>query len=246
MPDRHFSVSVHDVAPATWSRCGPLLELAARYATPATLLIVPRYHTGVGIDQDASFAAQIRSQLAGGGDAVLHGYCHRDDGPAPRTPRAWFRRRLCTDAEGEFDAIDERDARRRLVDGLRRLERIGVRPTGFVPPAWLLGPGARTAISQLGFEYTCTRDWLIRLPDGTRHRAPSLVWSTRAAWRRSIAGTWNAVRLSLEERAPLLRVALHPSDADHPEVLNRWDRILRGLATDRHPTLESRWLSARP
>lgn len=237
-PSRTFAVSVHDVAPATWLRCTQLLDLLVPIDARATLLLVPRYHAGTAVDEDEHFGPAIRARIARGDEACLHGYLHHDDARVPRTPLEWLTRRVYTAGEGEFAAIGETVAATRLADGLARLGRIGVHPRGFVPPAWLLGGAGMRALAATLLRYTSTRDELIRLDDGARLMAPSLVWSSRLHWRRLASLRWNRRRLARLAAAPLLRVALHPADADHMQVMAAWGDILATLAEDRDCILE--------
>ena len=48
----------------------------------------------------------MAERQAAGDELVLHGWSHSDDGPAPKGPREWIRRRMLTH-EGEFSALDE-------------------------------------------------------------------------------------------------------------------------------------------
>lgn len=237
-----YAVSLHDVAPSTWSRCERLLELADRHGSPVTLLVVPRLHGGTPVDADRAFGLAVARRVARGDEVVLHGYYHLDDAPPPQGPIDWLRRRFYTDGEGEFDAIDEATARARLADGRARLASARLCAAGFVAPAWLLGRAARRAVETEGFAYTSTRETLIRLADGLEVPAPSLVYATRSRWRRIASAGVLAVRLASLARAPLVRIALHPGDADHPRVLARWERAFARLAATRSPVLESDWL----
>lgn len=237
-----WAISLHDVAPATWAECGCLFDLLAPYAVPTTLLVTPHYHGGVRLDAAPDCVAALRAHTRAGDEVVLHGYLHVDDGPPARSAREWTLRRLWTDDEGEFAALDEATAARRLEAGRALLDDCGLPPAGFVAPAWLLGAGARTALARSGFRYTCTRDTLLTLPEFGVVTAPSLVYSTRAAWRRALSRHWNRRRLAAFEGLPRVRVALHPAEARHPRVLDEWRRLLDVLARSRQAVLETAWL----
>lgn len=238
-----WAVSLHDVAPATWPDCASLLEMLADYDVRVTLLVTPHWHRGVRVDADGDFVRAVRERLALGDELVLHGYAHVDDGPAPREPVGWVRRRLLTAGEGEFAALDAREAAARIDTGVTMLASLGLTPVGFVPPAWLLGAGARAALARSGLRYTSTRDALLRLPDFASVAAPSLVYSTRAPWRRVASRHWNRQRLRALQRAPRVRVALHPAEARWSRVLAEWRRLLDALVARRTAVLESAWLA---
>ena len=239
---REWAVSLHDVAPETWPACRRLLAMLEPFGVPVTLLVTPHFHGGRRVDEDPAFVRAVRARLGRGDEVVLHGYYHVDDGPLPSSPRDWFARRVLTASEGEFAALDAAEAVRRLRAGTRLLARLGLSPAGFVAPAWLLGDGARAALAATALAYTCTRDVLYALPSFEAVRAPSLVYSTRAAWRRSASRRWNRRRLVTLTDEPRLRVALHPAEAGHPGVLDDWTDLLRALALARRPVLESSWL----
>jgi predicted deacetylase len=236
-------VSIHDVAPATWPECEALLALLAPFGVHTTLLVTPHYRGGVRLDAAREVATALRERTRGGDEVVLHGYYHRDDGPPPRSARDWAMRRLWTDREGEFAALDASDAARRLSRGAAILRRVGLEPAGFVAPAWLLGRGAQAALRASALRYTCTRDLLLALPGFEPVRAPSLVYSTRAAWRRVLSRHWNRHRLDALELEPRVRVALHPAEARYPRVLAEWRVLLERLAAERRGVLETSWLA---
>jgi predicted deacetylase len=239
-----FAVSVHDVAPHTWTACQRLLEAVRPVGAPITWLVTPHHHRRTRIDADPAFVAALRARVAAGDEIALHGYYHVDDALPPRSPTAWFERRVLTAGEGEFAALTCAAAESRIASGLALLVTVGLAPTGFVAPAWLMSPGTRRALRTSGLAYACSRDALLPLPDGPPVVAPSLVWSARSAWRRRASLVWNRARLVRCARAPLLRVALHPADAEHPQVLRAWTELMGRLADSRVAVLESRWLRA--
>ena len=114
----------------------------------------------------------------------------------------------------------------------------------FIPPAWQMGQSAREVLRASDFAYTSSRDELYTLPAFRSFKAPSLVYSSRSAWRRALSYLWNERRLARLRSEPLLRIALHPADASHPAVLRHWRRLLAALTAERSGILESRWLAA--
>jgi predicted deacetylase len=221
-------VSLHDVAPETWPACSALIDWLDGFApVPLSLLVVPHYHGGARIDDDALFCAAVERRLQRGDEVVVHGYAHRDEGPAPSTPWDYVRRRWYTAGEGEFAALDEPAASKRIAAGLELFAARGWPVRGFIAPAWLLNKASWRALRASTFEYTTVRGAVWRLEDGAYHESPSLVYSVRAPWRRRVSRLWNErVYGSLVDNR-LLRISLHPADAAHPEVLEHW----RGLIT---------------
>jgi len=71
--ERCVCVSVHDVAPATWTQCERLLGmLDAIGPLPVTLLVVPDFHRAGAVDTSAAFIRAIKARLARGDEVALH------------------------------------------------------------------------------------------------------------------------------------------------------------------------------
>ncbi|WP_157267749.1 DUF2334 domain-containing protein [Azohydromonas aeria] len=235
-PGGALALVVHDVAPATWERCAALLEAATALAPslPATLLVVPRWH---GAPSTFSFEAAMDAALARGHELALHGWSHLDPLPA-RGALQRLRRRFYTAGEGEFAALPQADAARRLALGRRWFARRGWPLHGFVPPAWLLGADSARALAAAGFDYSCTLDRFVGLRGQPPLRAWSLAFSTRAAWRRGLSRLWVPMLARRLRNAPLLRFELHPDDVVHPGVRDCWLELLaRALEQGRQPLL---------
>jgi hypothetical protein len=234
-PGGALALVVHDVAPATWTRCAALLEAARALAPlPATLLVVPRWH---GQPSTRAFESAMDTALADGHELALHGWSHLDPVPA-RGALQRLRRRFYTAGEGEFAALARADAARRIALGQRWFARRGWPLSGFVPPAWLLGEGSAQALAEAGLDYSCTLDRFIALRGQAPLRAWSLVFSTRAAWRRGVSRLWVPLLARRLRQAPLLRFELHPDDVVYPEVRRCWLELLaRALEQGRQPLL---------
>lgn len=237
---RAFSVAVHDVAFATQDACVHLCERLDRLGPfPLTLLISPRWHRK---GSDPRFDRWIDTRVARGDELVLHGLTHLDDGEAPRNVVDLLRRRVYTDGEAEFAALDGDESLRRLRAGLRWFNERGWPVRGFVPPAWVLGPGAWSVLRRPLFDYTCTLTRLVALPERDQHiparslAARSIVYSSRSAWRRAASLRWNAWVAHRAREAPLMRFELHPADVAHDTVCDAAFGLVRqAMAQGREP-----------
>lgn len=242
VPERRYvCVVLHDVAPARWAGCTRVLAQlravarAAGVELPLTLLVVPEMHGVPGAS--SQYLRWLHRLAKSGHELALHGYTHRDQGPPPR---GWIERLVrerYTASEGEFSALDETQAAARLVQGKAWAQQHGLQMPGFVAPAWLLSDAARHAVAEAGFRYTCTLNKIIALPGGQSLHAPSLVFSTRSGWRRGLSLVWNGSLAWRQRNAPVLRLELHPQDADHPSVLRCWSRMLATALRTRQPLL---------
>jgi uncharacterized protein len=232
-PQPLLCVVLHDVAPARWAQCLRVLAhlqiVACRVGRPlpVTLLLVPQWH-GDGAAPEA-YLRWLRRMAEQGCQLALHGHSHLDEQPV-KGLRQFFLRRCFTDGEGEFAALSHDQARARLDAGRAWARTHGLPLAGFVAPAWLLSTPAC-------FDHTATLTHVVRLPDGTRRRAPSLMFSSRSAWRRAASTLWQRVMAARHRAAPLLRLDLHPDDADHPRVLRVWTRWLRSVLPLRRAVL---------
>lgn len=233
---RQLAVVLHDVAPARWEEClrvRDALQAAAGGPLPLTLLVVPRWHGQP--EAPAGWLRWLQRQVKQGHELALHGWTHLDEGPPPARWREALLRRHYTAGEGEFAALDFGTASARLAAGRAWAARHGLAMPGFVPPAWLASAESRRAIAAAGFGWTCTLGTLQALPDGPPRRAPALVFSTRAAWRRAASLAWNRALARRARQAPLLRLELHPDDARHPAVCRLWSRLLAEALASRTP-----------
>lgn len=243
---RLLCISLHDVAPATLDDCANTLAfLDDLRLGPVALLVVPDYH-GLGrVDRDRRFTSFIESRILRGDEIVLHGLRHMDTGPRPRGIREWLTRRLYTDGEGEFGQLDFEAARTRILRGLIVLRSAGWHPTGFVAPAWLMSPSVLCALDETPLQYCATRDAVVVLQSGQRIAAPSLVVSTRAAWRRALSPMWNRALLARHASSRVVRAALHPADLRYPAMERLWRRLFSQLA-DREVVTEAQLLPPAP
>ncbi|PWB33374.1 DUF2334 domain-containing protein [Pseudomonas sp. SDI] len=244
---RSVLLVLHDVAPETWPDYRPFVEAVdALGNVPMTWLVVPDFHKRNDLEHAPDFRRMLERRLLRGDELALHGYYHADDDPPPRSPRAWFMRRVYT-WEGEFYGLDEAQALYRLEAGIALFQRHHWPLSGFVAPAWLMSAGTRQALRQLPLRYTSDRQHLYRLPDFSRVRAPGLVWSARSAWRRGLSKAFSELHEQRLQQAATVRLGLHPVDMRHGYARDYWfDSLQRLLRDGRTPMTKMAWLASRP
>lgn len=233
---RTLCIAIHDVAPATWSLCRRLVEAVAEVdpQAPLTLLTVPNFHDG-GEAVPPGYIDWLHARVARGDEIALHGYTHRDES-APRARGAQrLLRRVYTAAEGEFAALSRIEATRRIARGRLWCAAHALEVRGFVAPAWLLGREALQAVREFDFDYTTSLTHFIVLRTGQRLYAPSLVYSTRSASRRTLSRAWNRGLAASTRRLPLLRLGLHPADAQYADIMRHAQGVLETLRRVREP-----------
>ena len=226
-------ISIHDVAPATWTACKVLIDtIHAVAAVPLTFLVVPAYHR-LPPGDTRPYEAALEAHVARGDELALHGYCHLDEAPRAATLRQRYLREVFTTGEGEFAALSSAEASKRITLGLDWFARRGWPVQGFVAPAWLLGEGAWQAVRQHPFTWTTTARALYCLRDGRVTRSPTMVYTARNAPGRFLSCRWNERIAARLAQAPLLRLALHPADAAYPGLMRHLQSMLPGLLATR-------------
>jgi predicted deacetylase len=208
-------VSIHDVSPAYGSAVERLWTLCAERGVTPALLVVPNWHGGWPLDRHPEFVDWLLSCAEQGAEIAVHGERHDEVG-LPRRLIDRFKAWGKTDNEGEFLTLDAAAAGERLRRGLTLFRRLGLRPTGFVPPAWLAQEATYgvAAAAGLAFSEDDSAVRLLRL--AKRVPSPVVRWSARTMMR-----AWGSVgvahaRSVLQLRSRFPRIALHPNDLNHP------------------------------
>jgi predicted deacetylase len=194
---------------------------------PVTWLVVPRYHERA--ERSLEMEAGLTDLVARGHELALHGYTHLDPEPVRGSAMSRFWRSVYTTREGEFSALTEEEARRRIRLGLDWFAERGWPVSGFVAPAWLLGDGAWRALRSFAFDYTTTFSRFHLLRPGTSVLSPSLVYAARNRAGRVFSPLAADALAPLLARAPLVRLSLHPPDARHPRLLLHAQRTIEQL-----------------
>jgi predicted deacetylase len=144
----------------------------------------------------------------------------------------------------EFAHLERAEAARRLAEGRRILEGIGLQAQGFVAPAWQQSAAALDAVQEAGFAFTAFLDHVLLLNGGrSRVSGPALTYDTPHAaidlGKRAVMRCW----AHLQRDAPLLRVALHPDDVLAPGRLCHVLRRIEALGRVRRLVCYEEWMS---
>lgn len=216
--NRRFLLAIHDVTPAHRESLGRIYALLheldiSRYA----LLVVPDWHGEFPLERHPAFVEDLLARQAAGAEVFLHGYRHDEAGFS----RSFLQRvRVAgrTAASAEFRIAPPEETARRLDQGLALFARLGLKPVGFIPPAWLAGSDLDQQLRQRRLSIT-EGFWVIsHLESGRRRFAPALSWSTARAWRSRLTAGVAGARALLEQPRDLVRVAIHPPDVEAPVV----------------------------
>ena len=243
-PARALVVSLHDVSPRTWGECRQILDALDHLGIKqCSLLVIPDHHHRGHFLADEGFCAWLREQAERGHEIVIHGYYHQRERRPGETALGKLTTRFYTADEGEFYDID-RAAATTLVKSARvDFQKLGLDPTGFIAPAWLLSQEAETALRDCGCEYTTRLGSVLDLKQARLHHSQSLVWSVRSAWRRKVSAAWNALLFRRLATNPLLRVSIHPVDINHAAIWSQISSLIASALKDRTPHSYQSWLS---
>jgi uncharacterized protein len=240
----YLVVSIHDVAPATQTSCAKIIsELERSGIRHCSLLIVPNYHHQGESMEDRQFVSWLRGLESDGHEIVIHGYFHE----RPRADRESlvkkFITRFYTQDEGEFYDLAYDEAFRRIKKARDEFRAAGLKPRGFVAPAWLLSADAERAARDVEMEYTTRLKTLRDLRSGETFSARSLVYSVRNSWRRIVSLGWNAALSRVLQDKPLMRLSIHPPDFSYPAIWRQIVDLIRGTVPIRMPTTYQEWIA---
>lgn len=237
-------VSIHDVAPATRATTEKVLsELNRHGVRVCSLLVVPNYHHQGESMKDRPFVSWLRDLESAGHEMVVHGYFHQRPRRAGETWRTQFLTRIYTNDEAEFYDLPYAEACRRITAGRDEFRAAGLTPRGFVAPGWLLNAEAEAAARAAEFEYTTTLRQVRDLRSGEAFAARALVYSVRSSWRRGVSLGWNALARRVLEKAPLLRLSIHPVDYDRAAIWRQIIDLVKRLDAARTVTTYRDWVA---
>ncbi|MSP92036.1 MAG: DUF2334 domain-containing protein [Myxococcales bacterium] len=224
-------ISLHDVTPAHAPLVFEALGHLRRLGVDAlTLLVVPDFHGHAPLDAEPAFCRRLQAELGPRDELQLHGYTHLAD-----APHGW-RGRWLTAGEGEFLDLDGAAARERLQRGLAMMERaFGVRPSGFVAPAWLDNAAVRSAALDLGLN-TCEDHFAVYdLAARRKEVCPALSFASRSVPRHLGSLAYAAVAAPVLARRRVVRLAVHPLDYGKPSLIEAIARVVRRWRATHRP-----------
>src|SRR5438876_2339720 len=217
-------VSLHDVAPPTQQITTTIIsELGRQGVRVCSILVVPDYHHQGFFTRHREFVTWLRGLEADGHEIVIHGYFHERPPLKRESLHDKLLTRFYTRNEGEFYDLSYEEALRRITTARDEFRAQGLKPRGFIAPAWLLGDEAERAACDAKMEYTTRLRTVCDLRSGDVFPARTLVYSVENNWRRAVSRTWNAAMFQFLKGKPLLRISIHPPDYFHPAI---WRQIL--------------------
>ncbi|MBK8012749.1 MAG: polysaccharide deacetylase family protein [Deltaproteobacteria bacterium] len=235
--DLCMTVEIHDVTPRFHDE---VLEIHRKLRSlgvdQPTLLVVPAFEVrGQGRNWDLrkhpESARWLRHQQARGSEIVLHGLSHRAFARPPPGARAWLMHHGYSRGCAEFAHIGRQEAKRRLGAGQNIFEDCGLKTDGFIAPAWQQSPAAFDALRETGLQYTAFFGSVVDLKRDLRMKTPVLTFSAPGVLTDHAKRAFMRGRETWAAKTPLIRVALHPEDAQTPgrleHIVRRVEVLLR-------------------
>jgi hypothetical protein len=230
--------AIHDVTPFHLNRLKRAEVLFEKWGVEKILyLLVPNYHGAHRADRDADFRAWCHRQRAFEVQWCQHGYFHIVANQAASVQRLEFQGGLIgagdhpvgstLSDEGEFRRLPAEWVRDRLIQGREVFRRtLDREPNGFIAPKWMGTRHLTEVLAELGYAWTEDDHSLCNLASGQRRWSPVITWATRSVWRKQMSLLGCPLLERLTSSMPLLRIAMHPFDFDHPEVIRSISRII--------------------
>jgi len=213
-PQPALLVSIHDVSPLTLESSRRAVELAESAGVPRstlTMLVIPRHDDRAPLDEHPPTRDWLRGLADQGVCLAMHGLTHRMLGRT-RNPWRWAWAQGFARGQGEFFLTDAADCERRLHASRTIFRRAGLEGAlwGFVPPAWLLSPGALRAVKRAGFTFYERMGGIVH-HDAVRARRLIGFGSLTGPEARLTAGYahWQSTRPAQDTR-----FAIHPADLE--------------------------------
>lgn len=227
--------SIHDVGPRFEREVDCLAEMYDRQLGHArfAMLVVPDHWGTAPLAQNKAFQSRLRSWSDAGVEMFVHGWFHRDQ--VRHSGLAKFKASNLTAGEGEFLGLDHDEALRRMTEGKALIEdTIGRKAAGFIAPAWLYGPGARSALTRAGFDLAEDHFRVWEPANGkVLSRGPVITWASRTSLRQLSSRFFARVaRLALAGQRDV-RLAVHPGDTNVPQLIQSIETTLANFVRNR-------------
>lgn len=214
-----ISVSIHDVSPAFEREIDDALAACAKVSAKPALLVVPNFHGKWPLDRYPAFIDRLRALRDDGHEIILHGFFHVSDGGS------FFAQKIASAGEAEFADLAQSEGERRIDEGKKILEDIGLAPDGFIAPAWQMARWVLPSLASRGFRYAEDHLHVYDPAGGRRKRSLVLNFASRTPAR-----LWSSVAFVRAatpfRRVVRTRIAIHPGDMRSSFLRREVHRVL--------------------
>lgn len=231
---KYFNVSVHDVTESSLNQVERISEfLSGLGIEKITYLVVPKYHN----KENAIHCKDELRRIIRNNEVAIHGYTHNGI-------KDWIfsYKRLLTDGEGEF--VSFADLKIRINLGLEIIEKAGLKPMGFIPPAWLIKDKDVSLFKDTKLKFLNTRHYIYNLKTGKKYRSPVLTFSSRGLLEKLSIFVYKPYSKLLNPYK-MLRLAIHPKDIDCPKKVEILEQLIDKLKSSREEIFFSEFVNRR-
>jgi predicted deacetylase len=236
MHEKRLILCLHDVSPRDFNR---ILEIDRFYEDVGAganyaMLLVPNFWNEWPVEKHREFISWLRERASAGVEMFLHGFYHRDTTP-PEQRSLGVKIAHAVAGEGEFAAIEEAEAYKRIAAGKALFEGVLERPIdSFVAPAWQYSAGAKAALSKLGFKIAENRMTVWSPASGAvLTKSPVVAYASRDRARCASSLIWSQLSTRMLRGCDVVRHAIHPNDFNSQSLRREIRRSLGDLMTNR-------------
>ncbi len=237
-------ISLHDITPFHSVRIKKAEKLFSEWGIQKiTYLFIPQYHGSYLASESPDFIKDCHSPHPFEVQWYLHGYHHLEklasiSGPNSlpiNTAQDFWKRKFLTAGEGEFLSLDVKAMDEKLTQGLAEFRKcLQQEPKGFIAPAWLFNEGLFEALAKMNLAFTEDHRKIYRIENHRSLPSPVITWATRTILRKYGSLIVCPALSLLTARDPILRVAMHPFDFDHPETVANIGWVIKNLISKRN------------
>lgn len=226
-------VSVHDVAPSTYTSVAWLLDALDHLdVRPRSLLVIPG-EPARPIARSPRLLSMLRREQAAGSELIVHGFTHRSSGPLQGPAWTRLRARSFAGGDAEFLSLGRDEAMGRLLAARRLLEQLGLQADGFCAPCWLSLPELPGLLENAGFRFQIGMSSLVDLAQHREHRVRWMGYMGAGLWQeRLVSAIGNVLLRSPLDRTPV-QIFLHPGGASQSRFCAAVLRSLQRLRRSR-------------
>jgi predicted deacetylase len=222
---RTIAIALHDIEPATFTRCALIRDWLYDHGVGrVTLLVIPARDLHPLSERCPDMVGWL-DQCRSNGDAIAqHGFQHAQRRSAPWPQRLLHGRARMRGAE--FVGLDQRETRSAVEAGWRLLRLAGIQPHGFVAPAYAYTPALHETLA-VRFHWWAGLLQVHRPTPTPQRAAITPAWSLAGGGPVRGALSPALVRFGALTAGPTLRLDLHPSDLERPRHMLALESVLR-------------------
>ncbi len=209
-----INISIHDITKSSLENIKILKSILNEYGiNKISYLLIPFYHEKESIIDIKDEVLELIQN----NEVILHGYTHLS-----KAFKLWDYRKIFTYYEGEF--LSEDSLKDRIKKGLDILDKIDIKPRGFIAPAWMFKKELISILKDMGFSFTTDRRYIYNLEEDKKVFAPVISFGSRGFVEDVSIFSFDKSFLAFKSLNT--RIALHPIDATSSKKIEKLKKVL--------------------